>query len=318
MDNKRITVLGAGGFIGSHMVAYLKEKGHFVRAIGKSFPQMRTPLFSQADEILHADIIDLRAAIRACQEVDYVINLAADMGGVGYFSKKEYEPFIRNMTIDMNVMKACELTGVKRLLYASSACIYPVSLQMQEGKAPKLAENMILPADCDQMYGWEKLMGLKLCEKAPYDARVAILNTVFGPYQEIDGEKRKFPTAIAMKSLESKKTGNPIEIWGNGKQIRSFIYIDDALEKLYRVLFSDAYFGPVNVASEDAKSVVEYADICCEILDIPKNYIFKEAEPSGVLARNTDNTNFKNWYQYDNQVTTKEGFTRLIDWIQTQ
>lgn len=314
---ERIAVLGAAGFIGSNMVAFLKQRGHSVRAVARSFDDHpeRSPLFSQADELVEADLLGYSATLRAAADMDYVIHLAADMGGVGYFHDHDYYPFMTNMRIDSNVLHAVEAMSVKRLFYASSACVYPTHLQMGT-KAPRLAEDMLFPARADQMYGWEKLMALQLCQRAPFDARVGILHTVYGPYQERAGEKMKFPTAIATKALSAKATGGPIEIWGDGSQIRSYCYIDDALEKIYRVLMADNYEGPVNIGSEQAVTCLEVAKTCCAILGIPENFVFNDARPSGVLARNCDSTKFRRLYGYDNHFTIEQGFAKLLDYLQ--
>lgn len=310
----RILITGAGGFIGSNLIPFLKDKGHFVRAVDIDFPEMRAKLGKRADEVLTIDLREQVGSDIATKEIDYVIHLAADMGGVGYFHKEDYYPYLNNMQIDMNILRSCEKNNVKRLFYSSSACIYPIHLQMDLDNVPSLSENMIFPANSDQMYGWEKLMMTMLCQRSPIDCRVGIFHTIFGPYQEIEGERMKFPTAIATKVLESKKTGQPIEIWGNGSQIRSFCNIYDAMEKIYLVL-TDNYKGPVNIGSDEALTVKEVAEMCCEITDTPKNFIFNDKQPSGVLARNCDNTRFEQIYGYKNKFTTKEGFEKLINWL---
>lgn len=312
----KILITGVFGFLGSHLVSFLKDRGHYVRGVGKSLAKDRIPLTNKADQIICLSMEDLKSALLVTEGMEYVIHTAADMGGVGYFNAHDYYPFLKNMQMDINILKACEKNKVQRLFYTSSACIYPTYLQMTEGPAPKLREDQIFPAQADQMYGWEKLMTTMLCERAPFDARVGILNTVFGPYQETEGEKRKFPMAIAMKALHSKRTGEPIEIWGNGEQKRSFTYITDALEKIYHVLMADTYKGPVNIASDKAYTVTEYAQMCCDILGIPYNFVYKETAPSGVLSRNTDNRKFFTIYNYDNQVSAREGFRRLLEWLQ--
>lgn len=319
VDKQKILVTGAGGFMGSNMVAYLKAKGHHVRAVDKAFSKLRAPLFSQADEIIYLDLREQKSALLAVEGMDWVIHLASDMGGVGYFTAHDYTPYFNNMTMDMNMLKACEYLNIPRMYYSSSACIYPTHIQMEEGNAPKLNENMIYPANSDQMYGWEKLMMTKLCQRAPFDARVGIQHTVFGPYQEIEGERMKFPTAIATKAIESKKNGgSDIEIWGNGKQIRTFLYIDDACEKIYRVLNHEyPETGPVNIGSEEEVTVDQCAQICCEILGISPKFTHTTDKPSGILSRGCDNSKFNQLYGVVPETTAKEGFRMLIEWIQS-
>lgn len=315
----RIAVLGVG-FIGSNMIKFLKERGHFVRAVDKSFKKERSALYKYADEVASLDLRDLKSCLLATEGMDYVIALAANMGGVSFFHEHDYYPYQDNMEIDMNTLRACELNKIKRLFYSSSACIYPTYLQMIPGKPFKLYEGLLdKPAEADQMYGWEKLMMTKLCERAPFDARVGILHSVYGEYQETEGERMKFPTSIATKMLEYKRTGKVFEVWGDGNQIRSFCYIDDALEKIYRVLMDDKYYGAVNIGSEEAVHVDGVINICEEILGIETaTHLHNNTKPTGVLSRNCDNTKFKKYYGYDNKVSTKEGFERLITWIQNK
>lgn len=315
----KILITGASGFIGSNMIKFLKEKGHYVRAVGRKFNNGRSEMYKYADEIVALDLREFKSCVLACEGMDYVIHLAADMGGVGYFHKQDYTPFMVNMTMDMNILQACELMKVKRLYYASSACIYPINIQMREGDAPKLEENLLnYSADSDQMYGWEKLMMTKLCERSPLDARVGIQHTIFGPYQEIEGERMKFPTAIATKALKAKEDGKSIEIWGNGKQIRTFMYIDDCLEKIYEVLMADEYHGAVNIGSEEDVTVTGVAEICCEILGINPGFKYTKDKPSGVLARSCSNRKYETFYKYKNKYSTKHGFEKLLTWLQNR
>jgi GDP-D-mannose 3',5'-epimerase len=311
----KILVAGVG-FIGSHLVSYLKEKGHYVRAVDPSFADFRKDLWGKADELLKLDMKDIRQVMLATKDIDMVFWLCSDMGGVGYFNAHDYYPFLNNMQMDINILKACEERKIGRLFYSSSACIYPIHLQMEEGKPPNLSEDMIYPANSDLSYGWEKLMMLRLCERAPFDARVGIFHTIYGPYQEYQGERMKAPTAMATKALKSLETGK-FEIWGNGRQMRSFLYIDDALEKIYRVAMDDKYYGPVNIGSDMAYSIDDVARLACRIVGSDPEFIHTDAKPSGVLARNCDNTKFEHYYEYRNQIALREGFTRLIDWLKT-
>lgn len=301
------------------MVKFLKEKGHYVRTCGKAFGNDRSLNFGLADEIIPCDLRVLDQVLKATEGMDYVIHLASDMGGVGYFSANDYVPFFNNMTMDMNVLKACEYhKDIKRLYYSSSACIYPTHLQMNWRSPAILSEDMIFPAQSDQMYGWEKLMMTMLCERATFDARVGIQHTVYGPYQETQGERMKFPTAIATKALAIKRNFGPLEIWGDGMQRRTFLYIDDAVEKIYKVLMSSKYSGPVNIGSSRLVSVDEVAHICCNILKIDPPFVHTMDKPSGVLGRGCDNTKFEKEYGYEDQVSLEDGFGRLIEWIQAQ
>lgn len=312
---EKVLVLGAGGFIGSNLVAFLKDKGYFVRAVDINYPKEREIMWSRADEVEYQDLTTYPRTESLFLGMKYVINLAADMGGVGFFHAHDYYPYLTNMQIDLNVLRACDRAGIKRLLYSSSACIYPIHLQQDQGLAPYLSEDMIFPANSDQMYGWEKLMMTMLCKRAPFDARPMIFHTIYGEYQEHEGERMKFPTSIVRKVLQSKKDGKPIEIWGNGKQVRSYLYIKDALEKIYRVLIHPENVTPVNIASDQAVSCLEVAKLVCDIVGVEPNFTFTDAKPSGVLARNADNTLFEKVYGYKNKYSLRDGFTALVNYM---
>ncbi len=287
MDN--FVVTGHRGFIGSHMVKFLEKKGHHVEA----------------------------GILNISKGVDGVFHFAANMGGVGFFNKHNYQPFIDNTLLDLEVFQSCTNIGA-RLFYPASACAYPVNIQATEGQTPQLREDMLIPANADQMYGWEKLMMILLAKEAPFDVRVGILNTVFGEGQEWEGERAKFPPAITHKVLESKRTGKPIQIWGNGKQTRTFLYIEDALEKMYEVMIAPEYHGEVNIASDEIVTVQQVADWLCEYAGIKPNYEYDLTKPSGVLARGIDNSKFNWHYKYRDKFTTRQGFERLYDWMAKQ
>ena len=252
----KILVTGAGGFIGSHMVSYLKDKGHEVKALDIKWPDHRKHLWGKADEIITFDLRktydDERTLPNITNNVEWIFHYAADMGGVGYFfSDADGKASADNMQIDLNVLR--EVQPHQRLFYASSFCAYPIEEQvLVDGRAKKaMSEDDFGPAPAEQIYGEEKRLMTILCEDArknrKLDTRVGIFSTVYCPHQEIEDPKRsKFPTAIIKKVL----AGNPIEIWGDGSQVRTFLYIDDAIEKMYRIMSSDIYEGPVNVGSD--------------------------------------------------------------------
>lgn len=294
---EKIAVTGAGGFLGSNMVTFLKEKGYVVVVI----EDLDLRVIENVNTMLNG--------------VDMVFHFAANMGGVGYFNKHNYQPFIDNMTMDLNVLRVAEKNNI-RVFYPSSACAYPVDIQTTESQTPKLREDMLGSGKADQMYGWEKLMITLLAKESPVDVRVGVLNTIFGEGQQWEGEKAKFPPSIVYKVLQSKKTGRPISIWGNGNQTRTFLYIQDALEKIYEVMMSKQYNGEVNIASDEIVTVKQCADWLCEIAGIEPKYEFDLTKPSGVLARGIDNSKFNWHYKYRSQFTTKQGFERLYKWME--
>lgn len=299
----KIAVTGANGFLGRHLVPFLQGLKHDVYPITRD----------------KYDLLERDDTFKAVKTMDWVIHLAADMGGVGYFTYHDYYPFLQNMQMDLNVLTMCESAGVKRLLYASSACVYPTFLQKDATQVSILREELLEgPQMADQMYGWEKLMGLKLCERAPFDARVAILNTVYGPDCDTEGERVKAPAAIALKCLTAKKTGEKINIWGDGRQIRQFLYITDAIEMLYRVLQSDKYDGPVNITADDPKRLIEYYDLCTNILKFDTEFELQPEKPTGVVSRVVSGEKFRKLYNYSPKVNYQEGFTSLINWVQAK
>lgn len=299
----KFAVTGADGFIGSHMVNFLRERGHYVNAITRKEVDLANDFSELAKEIFG---------------MDGVFHFAADMGGVGFFNENNYQPFLNNMSMDINILEACNATGVEKLFYPSSACAYPVDIQANENHIPSLREDQLLPANADQMYGWEKLVMTLLARQSPLDVRVGILNTVFGPGQTWKGDRVKFPPAITYKVLMAKKNKQPIQIWGNGKQTRTFLYIEDALEKIYEVMMAPKYFGEVNIASSEIVTVKQCADWLCEIAGITPNYEFDLTKPSGVLARGIDNTKFNTHYKYRDKFTAWQGFEKLYKWMEKE
>lgn len=314
----KIAVLGGGGFIGSNLVSYLRDREHYVRAVDIDFPEYREAKWGQADEVLKADLRDYGQVLQALVGMDWVVQLAADMGGVGFFhGGHDYYPYLNSHQINLNVLNAFKVLKLKRLFFSASACVYPTHLNATVD-SPELTEDMIYPANCDMSYGWEKLMMLRLCERAPFDARVGIFDTIYGVYQEKEGERMKFPTAIARKTILAARNGKPIQVWGDGSQQRVFLYIDDALDKIYQILTTDNYTGPVNVASDTEVTIKEIAEMCCQIVGVPLDIIYDTSKPVGVLSRRTSNKKWLKDYGTTPKISPREGFERLIEWMKTE
>lgn len=311
----RFAVTGASGFLGSNMIQFLKQKKHWVRAVIRKENKITGKLYRLADDVKHADLSDLKSTIEAFRNIDYVFHFAADMGGVGYFSEEQYYPFVTNMQMDLNVVKACDTRKIKRLFYPSSACAYPVDAAKRLRKTPKLKEDMFIPSNPDQMYGWEKLIMILLSEHAPVETRVGVLHTIFGAGQEWEGQRAKFPPAITYKVITASQKKQPIHIWGDGTQLRTFLYITDALEKIYEVMMSHKYYGPVNISNDEQVTVKQCADWLCEFAGVKPKYIFEKNKPTGVLLRGVDNTKFNKYYKYKNRINTKEGFKMIYEYI---
>lgn len=315
MGKVDIAVFGASGFIGSNLVNSLTRDGYSVLAIDIKEPQgdFRKNAWESAS---HRMLIDLRNTALNLLGATEAYNLAADMGGVGYFHKYDFQPYINNSRITFNVLETCIEQKVQKLFMASSACIYPIEIQTNYAKVPKLSEDLIETGQPDQMYGREKLMMLRLAERAPLDCRVGIYHGIYGIGQETKGERMKFPTSIATKMLEAVDT-NIVEIWGNGKQSRSFQWIDDAITKT-RNLMDGPNIGPTNIGKEGALTISDFAHICAEILKIRPEYKFSEDKPTGVVSRDCDNSKYwKNHVKF-NEKSYEEGFTYLLNWLRTE
>jgi len=311
-----IAVTGAGGFLGSHIVAELTRRGFDVRAIARTAPTepIRAEAWATARHRFIADLND-GFPFHGC---DMVVHLAADMGGAGYFhSDRDFDAYLNNSRITAGLLEACGRYRIGRLFAASSACAYGTNTQRTEGYAPKLAEHQLDQlGPPDQLYGREKLNLLRLCERAPFDARVGILHTVYGPGQDAEGPRAKFPPAAAAKALAARTTGT-MECWGNGAQLRSYLYVDDAVERILRVLLNDDYQGPVNVGAEGAVSCVDVLRLCADLAGVADAEItFTADRPSGVLGRDCDNTKWTATYGAPSKTPLPVGFGRLLEWLE--
>ena len=310
---KKVLVTGATGLIGSHMTSFLKDKGYYVIAIGRKNNKLTKEWYEKADKVYFKDLIKISLESFLPNDLDLIYHFAADMGGVGYFSKYQYEPFVNNIQMDIKVFEFCRKNKI-RLFYPSSICAYPIHLQTNKG----LTEDTLIPANPNEMYGWEKLMAMLLSQHAPFETRVGVLHTIFGPGQEYEGERAKFPPQITHKVIISKMAGKPVEIWGDGSQTRTFLYIDDAIEKIYEISMANHYHGPVNVSSDEVITVKECADWLCGFADIKPKYKFNLSKPAGVGHRGVDNSKFYKYYKYRNRYTTREGFKKLYEFYKNQ
>lgn len=301
----RCAVLGGGGFIGSNLCRRLEADGHDVTAWDVKWETWR-------NEGNYADLTDPDWAVTAVNDADWVFHLAADMGGVGYFhSDADWGAAVTNGLITNNVLRA--VRPHQRVFYASSACCYPIELQ-QQAPAPQLDESLIGHGTPDALYGAEKLHGLRLCSKMP-NARVGVLHTVYGPLQEHEGRRMKFPAAVATKALAARETGT-LELWGDGLQLRSYLYVDDAVEKIIRIMESPAYDGPVNIGAQGAVTCINVARMCLDLAGAPDATITTNpAEPSGVIARDCDNSAFNRRYGAVPQTQLRDGFARFMEWL---
>lgn len=320
---KRALVTGGGGFIGSHLIKYLKAKGYWVRGVDIKRPEWGE---SAADEFMLLDLRDQRVA-RSIYRVGYlggiwdeVYALAADMGGMGFISANHAQILHNNSLINLNTLEAARQASVERLLYTSSACVYPEYRQL-DTDIPGLKEADAWPAQPQDAYGLEKLVTEELCKHYRRDygleTRIARLHNVYGPKGTYKGGREKAPAAMCRKVAEAKLLGSEeIDIWGDGEQTRSFCYIDDAVEGLYRLMQSD-YAEPVNIGSDRMVTINQLADMAAAAagVDIIKRHV---DGPMGVRGRNSDNTLVKAVLGWEPTTPLEVGMKRTYDWIEAQ
>jgi GDP-D-mannose 3', 5'-epimerase len=333
---KKVLVLGAGGFIGSHLVKKLKEQGCWVRGVDLKYPEYET---SVADDFVIRDLRDPRnvdSVIRLDSynnhplpykfdlypfseklQFDEVYQLAADMGGAGYiFSGDNDADVMHNSAmINLNVVYECSRQNVKKVFYSSSACMYPEHNQLDPNN-PNCEESSAYPANPDSEYGWEKLfserMFLAFNRNYKLDVRIARFHNIFGPYGTYNGGKEKAPAAICRKVSEVLD-GGEIEVWGDGNQTRSFLYIDECIEGILRLMESD-FIGPVNIGSDEMISI---NDLVNYVIDISGKMVnVKHIDgPTGVRGRNSDNNLIKEKLDWSPKQPLYEGLIKTYEWI---
>ena len=316
MAKKTALVCGAGGFIGGHLVKWLKDEGFWVRGVDLKEHEYVWP--SPADDFVVGDLRDPVVCRNVTdQTFDEVYQLAADMGGAGFvFSGENDADIMHNSAlINLNMIEAAYKAGVKKIFYSSSACMYPEYNQMDPDN-PKCSEDSAYPAAPDSEYGWEKLFSerLFLAFKRNYgmDVRVARFHNIFGPEGSWNDGREKAPAAMCRKVAETSD-GGEIEMWGDGKQTRSFLYIDECLEAVRRLMDSD-FVGPVNIGSEEMVTINRLAEIIMEIAG--KQLSIKHIPgPLGVRGRNSDNRLIEEKLGWAPSMTLKEGLAKTYPWI---
>jgi GDP-D-mannose 3',5'-epimerase len=313
----RVLVTGAGGFIGHHLVTFLKRAGYWVRGVDIKEPEYAP---TDADEFLLLDLRRWENCLQATAGVDEVYALAADMGGMGFISCHHAEILHNNILISTHTLEAARENGVSRYLYTSSACIYPEYRQMDANVTP-LKEEDAYPAMPQDAYGWEKLITERLCmhyrEEYGIETRIVRFHNIFGPLGTWQGGREKAPAALCRKVAVAKLTGtDEIEIWGDGEQTRSFCYIDDCVEGIYRLMRSD-FAEPLNLGQDRLISINQLAEIVSGAAGISVR-LKHVPGPMGVRGRNSDNTLLRQVLGWEPQISLEEGLARTYQWIERQ
>ncbi len=317
-SNLRALVCGAGGFIGSHLVRRLKSEGYWVRGV-----DLKNPEFSPtaADDFRIGDLRDPRVCAQTVEGgFDEVYQLAADMGGAGYIFTGDHDAVVmhNSATINLNMVEVCRLSGVKKIFYSSSACIYPAYNQ-EDPNNPNCAEDSAYPAAPDSEYGWEKLfserMYLAYSRNFGLNVRIARFHNIFGPEGTWTGGREKAPAALSRKVAETS-VGGSIEIWGDGKQTRSFLYIDECLEGVRKLMASD-FIGPVNIGSDEMISINDYARMVMRIAG--KDLTIRNIDgPLGVRGRTSDNRVIQDKLGWAPSRSLEEGTRKTYAWVAAQ
>ena len=313
---KKALVCGAGGFIGSHLVKRLKKEGYFVRGVDLKYPEFSK---SEADVFIKDDLRKLSVVDMCVDGVDEVYQLAADMGGADFIFTGENDSDIMHNSamINLNIVDSMKRHGVKKVFYSSSACMYPEDHQL-EVDVPALREDMAYPGNPDSEYGWEKLFSERLylaySKNYDFDVRIARFHNIFGPEGTYQGGREKAPAALCRKVI---KSDGEIKVYGDGQQTRSFLYIDECIEGIRRLMESDCV-EPLNLGSDEVISINDFAQM---IIDISKKEVVIkniDVPQLGVRGRNSDNTLIKEKLGWSPVQPLKVGIEKTYKWIKNQ
>ncbi len=316
MTKKRVLITGEGGFIGHHLANYLVEKGYWVRGVDTKYPEYAE---TSADEF---ELLDLRRwsnCLQATREIDEVYNLAANMGGIGFIEANKAAIMHDNVLINIHMLEAARLNGVGRFLFTSSACIYPGYKQDSADVTP-LKEEDAYPADAEDGYGWEKLYSERQCrhyhEDYGLETRVVRFHNIYGPLGTYDGGREKSPAAICRK-VALVGDGGEIEVWGDGLQTRSYCYIDECVDGIYRLMRSD-FREPLNLGSDRLVTINELVDVVSGVAGKSVAQRHDLTKPQGVRGRNIDNSLLRKVLGWEPPTSLEDGLATTYVWIEDQ
>ena len=313
---KNILVTGAGGFIGGHLVKRLLNDGFNVVGADIKPLEYWFQNFEKAKNF-SMDLNDYDNCLEITKNIDGIYNLACNMGGMGFIQNNKAECML-SVLINTNLLRASKINNVRKLLYSSSACIYNTEFQ-EETFVNGLKEEQAYPAYPEDGYGWEKLFSERMCrhffEDYGIETRVARYHNVYGPYGTFDGGREKAPAAMCRKVIESKlQNKNTIDIWGDGQQTRSFLYIDDCIEGTIK-LFNSDYRDPLNIGSDEQVSINQLVDIVEKISEIKLKRNYQLDKPLGVRGRSSNNDRLKEVLKWNYSIKLEDGMKKTYDWI---
>ena len=317
IKNKKILIVGAGGFIGGHLTKKLLENKNSIIAVDIKPKEYWFQDFEEVRNYYQTDMKNIENCRKVTKNIDYVFNMACNMGGMGFIENNKAE-CMQSVLINTNLLIACKEFGIKRYFFSSSACAYNITKQ-QDVFIEGLKENDAYPAAPEDGYGWEKLFSERMCrhfmEDYGLEVRIARYHNIYGPYGTYDGGREKAPAALCRKIIYAKKENlNKIEVWGDGNQTRSFLYIEDCIEGTLRLFESD-YSEPVNIGSDEQVSINQMIDIIQEISKIKKlSRDYQLDKPKGVRGRSSNNDLVKKVLNWSFKIKLKDGLKKTYDW----
>ena len=317
IKNKKILIVGAGGFIGGHLTKKLLENKNSITAVDIKPKEYWFQDFEEVRNYYQTDMKNIENCRKVTKNIDYVFNMACNMGGMGFIENNKAE-CMQSVLINTNLLIACKEFGIKRYFFSSSACAYNITKQ-QNVFIEGLKENDAYPAAPEDGYGWEKLFSERMCrhfmEDYGLEVRIARYHNIYGPYGTYDGGREKAPAALCRKIIHAKKENlDKIEVWGDGNQTRSFLYIEDCIEGTLRLFESD-YSEPVNIGSDEQVSINQMIDIIQEISKIKKlSRDYQLDKPKGVRGRSSNNDLVKKVLNWSYKIKLKDGLKKTYDW----